>query len=164
MRIVAFIVSIVLTGALMMGGEFVLVFASPGLSPGWLAGLSLALAAVVYGPLVLGSFRAYWDVAGSPESRQYFRRVALVVVSAEVAAPVLALVFAISHGAGPLLPVVFAGLGAVLTAGALVAGDALFRREQVTRAAPVPWIGIDRLEVRRALVRTAVAFVAVFVA
>lgn len=78
MRIVAFILSIVLTSALLLGGVF-LIALHLGDDPAWILVTSIAVTILVYGPLTVGSFRAYWDVRGSDSSRRYYRRVLLVV-------------------------------------------------------------------------------------
>ena len=95
MRIVAFILFIVITTGLLMGGVFLLVVHTDDKYAIWVFVASLAMMIFVYGPLTLGSVRAFWDVTGSEDSRRYYRRVILVVIGLEVLAAVVTVVYAL---------------------------------------------------------------------
>lgn len=161
MRIAAFILTIVLATGILMGGVVLLVLQSDIENPAWIFAMSLAIIPFVYGPLTIGSFRAYWDVDGSDESRRYFRRVVRFVIGLEIVAAVVTVVSAAASSNGPLIPVVFIGTGVVLTAVALLVGPVAYRYD---RAHPTPqreWAAIQPAEIRRKIMTIAITFVGV---
>lgn len=163
MKVLAFILSTIIGTALVTGGALLIALQSPGRAIGLdLLGI-FALTILVYGPLMLGSMTAYWDVKRSEGSRSYFRRYLWVVVGLEAAAAVAIVVFAVLAGAEVWLPVLFVGGGVVLTAVGLVVGRLLNRYE---RAHPRPeenWAPVGRREVQRKVVIVAVTFVVALV-
>jgi hypothetical protein len=162
MRIAAFILSIVVSTVLLLGGAFLLVVqASDSTSTVWVFVATVAMMMFVYGPLTLGSFRAYWDVTGSEESRTYYRRVLLVVLGLEVIAAIVTVVYAVSTAAGVVIPVVFIGSGAALTAVALIVGPAFYRYDRAHRPPDPGWVGIERRQVTRRLLAMAITFLGV---
>jgi hypothetical protein len=161
MRIAAFIASIVIATALMMGGVFLLVVDSDDAHPIWLFVATFAMIMFVYGPLAIGSFRAYWNVSGSAESRRYFRRTVLVVVGLEILAAILIVVYSVATSATALIPAVFIGGGAILTVVALLVGPAFYRYDDAHRPASSGWVGIDPTQVRRRIIAVAVTFLGV---
>ncbi|AMM21210.1 hypothetical protein AX769_15040 [Frondihabitans sp. PAMC 28766] len=161
MRIVAFILAIVIATALLMGGALLLITRTDDAHQVWVFVATFAMIMFVYGPLTLGSFRAYWNVAGSASSRRYFRRTVCVVVGLEILAAVVIVVYALSTAASALIPVLFIGSGVVLTALALLIGPALYRYDEARRPASSDWVAIEPALIRRRIVAVAITFLGV---
>lgn len=162
MRIVAFILFIVITTGLLMGGVFLLVVHTDDKYAIWVFVALLALMIFVYGPLTLGSVRAFWDVTGSEDSRRYYRRVILVVIGLEVLAAVVTVVYAVVTRAGALIPIIFIGGGVLLTAVALLVGPALYRYDRTHRPPASDWVAIEPSQISRRILATVITFVGVF--
>ncbi|RPE76058.1 MULTISPECIES: hypothetical protein [unclassified Frondihabitans] len=161
MRIAAFILTIVLATGILMGGVVLLVLQGNSENPAWIFAQTLAMIPFVYGPLTIGSFRAYWDVAGSEESRRYFRRVVSIVIGLEGVAAVITVVCAVATSSAPLIPIVFIGTGAILTAVALLVGPVAYRYDRAHPRPQQEWVAIEPTEIRRKIVTVAVTFVGV---
>lgn len=163
MKVLAFILSVVLAGALVFAGSLLLVVAAPDASPGVLVLALVPLTVFLYGPTILGSIRAYWDVTGSDESRRYFALWYRIILALEVLAAVAIVLFTVLAGAPAWLPLVFITGGALLTVLALLVGRALRRRDVARAVAPPPWAAISRHEIVRKIAVIAIVFVAVLV-
>lgn len=163
MRIVAFIASTLVTSALLIGGLVLLVLQSGDQAGIWFVAETFAMIMFVYGPLMIGSFRAYWNVNGSQESRRYFRRVSSVVIGLEIVAAIVTVVFALTTSASALVPIVFIGGGVVLTVAALWLGPVLSRYDLAHSPAESAWVAINPVEIRKRVVWAAVTFVGVLV-
>ena len=158
MRIAAFIVSVLVSSALALGGTLLVVFAAPPRVDWTLFLATVGLVALVFGPLTLGSLTAYWDFGGDPARRRLLRRWIVGVVLAEVAGVAAVVAYAVLNGSPWWLVVVFAGGGALLTAVALVVGPALQRRDDASRDPRPTWVPITRREITRKVVTVAAVF------
>ncbi|MDJ0337299.1 hypothetical protein [Cryobacterium sp. PH31-O1] len=163
MRVLAFILSIVVSTALLMAGVVLLVVETKETDSVWIFIASLAMVVFVYGPLTLGSFRAYWDVTGSKESRRYYRRIVLVVLALEVLAAIVTVIFAILTVAGPLIPVAFIGGGVILTVTAIFLGPAIYRYDRAHPRAVSAWVAIEKAAITKRIMATTITFLGVLV-
>lgn len=163
MRITAFIVSVVVTSALALGGTLLVVFAAPPRVDWTLFLATASVVTLVFGPLTLGSLTAYWDFGSDPARRRLLRRWIVGVVLAEVAGVAAVVAYAVLNGSPWWLVVVFAGGGALLTAVALVVGPVILRREAASGAAKTAWVPITQREITRKVVTVAAVFAGVLV-
>ncbi len=163
MRVLAFILSIVVSTGLLMAGVILLVVETKETDSVWIFIASLALVVFVYGPLALGSFRAYWDVTGSQDSRRYYRRIVLVVLALELLAAIVTVIFAVLTSAGSLIPVAFIGGGVVLTVAAFLLGPAVYRYDRAHPRAVSAWVAIEKAAITKRIVATAITFLGVLV-
>lgn len=165
MKILAFILSILVATALVMGGLVVLIFSAPHPADGLVIAGSFALSLFVYGPLTLGSLTTYWDMKRSPESRRYYARWWWITVALEILAAIALIIFAI--GSAPIwLAPLFIAVGAILTVIAPVIGRALLRYERKRRPdadALENWTPITRDQIARKVRAVAITFVVTFV-
>lgn len=163
MRIAAFIVAVVVTSALALGGTLLVVFAAPPRVDWTLFLATVSVVALVFGPLTLGSLTAYWDFGGDPARRRLLRRWIVGVVLAEMAGVAAVVAYAVLNGSPWWLVVVFAGGGALLTAVALVVGPALQRQDDASRDPGPTWVPITRSEITRKVATVAAVFAGVLV-
>jgi hypothetical protein len=162
-KVLAFILALVLGTALQLGGTFLIIEASPRHSDGAVILAASSLVVLIFGPLVLGSVSAQWDVRASEGGRTYFRRAIWVVLGLEVLAAIAVVLYAVIVRAAAWLPVMFIAGGALITVLALVAGR-LLRRYEETHPRPEPaWEPISRREIRKKILIVAVTFVAALV-
>jgi hypothetical protein len=162
-RIAAFIVSVVVSCVLTLGGTLLVVFAAPPRVDWTLLLATTSLVALVFGPVVLGSLTAYWDFRGDAARRRLLRRWIVGVVLSEVAGVAAIVAYAVINGSPWWLVVVHAGGGALLTAVALVVGPAVQRREAASGDATPTWVPITPHEIVRKVVRIAAVFTGVLV-
>ena len=121
MRVAAFILTVLGATALVTGGVIVIAGQSP--DPGWTFILAtIAMSALVFAPVLLGSLLAYWDVRRSDAAAAFYRRWLLVLVAIEVAGAVAIFVYAAITHSPWWLPVVFTTVGFVLFGAALIQG------------------------------------------
>jgi hypothetical protein len=163
MRIVAFILSTLIATGLLIGGAFFLFVNSDDKNPVWLSVATIAMTIFIYGPLIVGSFRAYWDVTGSNDSRRYFRRVLLIVIGLEALAAILTVVYAVTTSASASVPVVLIGSGAILTVAAPLIGRAFYSYDAAHRPPPSGWIAIEPSQIRHRIIAVAITFAGVLV-
>jgi len=163
MRILAFLSSIVISTLFLTAGIILLVFETSDTESAWTFVAVFPLIVFVYGPLTMGSFRAYWNVAGSTDSKRYYRRVVLVVGALEVLAAIVTVIFATLTSAGPLIPIVFIGGGAVFTVAVLFIGPALYRHDRAHPRSQPAWVAIEKSEINKRIVATALTFLGVLV-
>jgi MFS family permease len=158
MKILTFILSVLLTTALLFGAVVLTVLASPDSTGGaFLLGI-LGATFLVYGPLTIGSVTAYWDPAVSDRSRHYLRRWLLVTIGVEVLSAIAVVVFVYLTSAAAWIAGVMIGGSAVLTVLALVVGP-IIRRHDARHRSPEPaWTPISRREIQRATVTIAATF------
>jgi hypothetical protein len=161
MRIVAFILSVVIATGLLVAGAFFLILNSEDEDPVWVLIITVAMTTFIYGPLILGSFRAYWDVTGSDDSRRYFRRVLLIMIGLEMVAAIVTVVYAVTTSAGAIVPVVLIGGGVVLTIAAPLIGRAFYKYDSAHRPAPSGWIAIEPSQIRHRILAVGITFVGV---
>ncbi|MET4782731.1 hypothetical protein [Glaciihabitans sp. UYNi722] len=162
MKVLALVLAVLLADGLVIGGAFLLVGeGSPDSALFLLAVASLTV--FVYGPLILGSITAYWNVRKSPESRKYFAWWLGIVIGLEVLAAVAIVVYAILVEADVWLPIVFVGGGVVLTAVALLVGRWLLRREETHPAVEQLWAPISRKDILRRIRIVVITFAAILV-
>ncbi|MCW4384705.1 hypothetical protein OH146_02840 [Salinibacterium sp. SYSU T00001] len=158
MKLLAYIVAVILATALLLGGGL-LVGLAEGEELSSFFGLAFAsLTVFVYGPLLLGSLSAYWNVKVSGESRKTFRLWLAVIVGLEVLAGVAIVTYAVLLPAPVWLPALFIGGGILLTAVGLVVGPALFRHDERRGGSAEPWSPVSRDEVRRKIAVVAITF------
>ena len=163
MRILAFISSVIVATVLLMGGVVLLVVNTPQKNPFWILIAVLAMSIFIYGPLILGSFRAYWNVTSSTDSARYYRRLLVIVLGLEVLAAIVTIAFAALTSTGPLIPVVFIGVGVVLTVAALLFGPAFYRYDLAHPAATSGWVAIEKPQIRKRILAIATTFLVVLV-
>ncbi|MFM9921288.1 hypothetical protein [Lacisediminihabitans sp. H27-G8] len=163
MRILAFVSSIIVATALLMGGVVLLVVNTSQKNSLWILAAVLAMSIFIYGPIILGSFRAYWDVTSSTDSARYYRRLLLIVLGLEVLAAIIIVAFAVLTSTGPLIPVVFIGVGIVLTVAALLIGPAFYRYDLAHPAATSDWVAIEKAQIRKRILAIAITFIGVLV-
>jgi hypothetical protein len=162
-KVLAFILSVVVATALVLGGTLIIVFQLPNHSIGLLLLATFSLIVLIYGPLALGSLTAYWNVRRTEASRSYYKRWLWVVIGLEVLGAIAIVLFTVVAGAPPWLPVMFIGGGAALTAIAPLVGRLLLRHEE-SQPRVDSWAPITRNEIRRKLAVVTITFVAVFAA
>lgn len=163
MRIVAFILSILLTTGLLLGGIVLLVLTGPPEGGVSLLLSALGLSFLVCGPLTVGSFRAYWDVEGSAASRTYYRRLLVVVGGVSVLGAALVIVGTAVGGGGPLVPVLCIAGSVVLFAAAVLIGRALYRYDRKHPRPTTEWVAIEPAAIRKRVVVAALTFVGVMI-
>lgn len=160
MRIAAFIVSVLVSSGLALGGTLLIAFAAPPRVDWTLLLATTSVVALVFGPLTLGSLTASWDLGGDDARRRLRRRWFATVGLVEIAGILAIVAYAVVNGAPWWVPVVFAAGNALLTAAALVVGPALRRRDAGARRAASTWVPVTRREIVRKVVTVAVVFVA----
>lgn len=126
MRIFAFVMSVVVTTLILMGGIVLLVVSSPDVAPGALLAVSIGLSLIVLAPMVIGSYLAYWGAHPSDEAAQRYQRRGFGIVLAVEALGLIALVAGaiVGHVVIWYSPVMIV-LAIVLTLLAVVIGRAL---------------------------------------
>ncbi|ARC58517.1 hypothetical protein AS850_15625 [Frondihabitans sp. 762G35] len=163
MRIAAFVIVVLLSTSILLGGVVLLVLGQDALDPVSLIVQTLALTVLVYGPLTMGSFRAAWDVEGSQESRTYYRRVVRITLGLEVVAAIASVGVAVARSSGWVVSLAFVGIGIVLTAAALIVGPVAARWDRAHPAPSRGWVAIQPAEVRRKILIAFVVFGALVV-
>ncbi|TFV98197.1 hypothetical protein E4M00_09235 [Leifsonia flava] len=159
MRVVAFIVSILVATAALLGGVVLIVRATPDADP-WVGPLAtFALTVLVYGPLLLGSLNAYWDVRRTEESRRYYRWWFWIVVGLDVLAAVSIVVFSVAAASPVWVPVVILGGAALLLTLAVVVGRRLGARDERRPRGDQLLSVIDDAQIRRRILIVALTFV-----
>lgn len=157
-RILAFVVSILVVTAALLGGVVLIVRATPDADP-WLGPLAtLALTILVYGPLLLGSLNSYWDVRRNDESRRYYRLWFWIILGLEVLAAVAIVVFAVAASSPVWVPVVIIGGAALLLVVALLVGRWLGVRDDRRPLDDSSIQVIDGAQIRRKIGIVALVF------
>ena len=159
MKTTAYILAVLVATFLLVGAISVVVFQVPGRSTGELILATLSVTPLIYGPLVLGSLTAYWNVRRSPESRRFLGRWLWSVLAIEALAVVGLVVFAVAAGAPVWIPVSFATVSAALTAAAVPLGRRLQQHDESRRPPEPPWRTVGRDEVRRKVAVISAVFV-----
>lgn len=149
MKVVAFILSMVVTTALAVGGIFLICSLTPDAQAGPVILASAALSVLTFGPLMLGSVTAYFDVRTSSYSRRTFRLWLLVIGGLEVAAGVCIVAYSMLSGAPAWVPALFIGAAVVLTLVSLGAGRWLFEHERARSTPHEAWAPVTPDDVRR---------------
>lgn len=130
MRVLAYLVTIVVTTALTLGAGLLVALYLREAQDGLLIAAAAAAPFLVIGPLVIGSWAAYFDER-TPSGHSRWLRTAFLVVVAVVAAAAVVVVIASVSARPPLwVPVVLVGGSAVLVALARPLGSR-FRRTDV---------------------------------
>ncbi|KQS18012.1 hypothetical protein [Frigoribacterium sp. Leaf186] len=163
MRIAAFIVAVVVTSALALGGTFLVVFAAPPRVDWTLFLATVSVVALVFGPLTLGSLTASWDLGGDDARRRLRRRWFTTIGLVELAGIVAIVAYAVVNGSPSWVPIVFVAGGVVLTVAALVTGPAIRRRDSGARHEASAWVPVTRREIVRKVVTVAVVFASTLV-
>jgi hypothetical protein len=163
MRILVFVLSVVVASALEVGAITLIVLTAPSHAHGLIGLPSGAVGLIVYGSILLGSLRAYWDVGSSSGGRKLFRRWLIVVGSAEAAGVVITVVYVVMVSAPWWLPVALLVGAVLLTVAATAVGRALFAQEQVHRPIDPSWNPITAPVIARKRRAIAITFVAALV-
>lgn len=130
MRVLAYLVTIVVTTALTLGAGLLVALYLRGAPDGLLIAAAAAAPFLVIGPLVIGSWAAYFD-SRTPSGPSRWLRTAFLVVVAVIAAAAVVVVIASVFARAPLwVPAVLVGGSAVLVAFARPLGSR-FRRTDV---------------------------------
>jgi hypothetical protein len=161
-KILAFILSIIVATALLMGALFLIIFTAPRhLNTGLVVVSAIAPAVFIYAPLMLGSLTTYWDVHNSPDSRRYYARWLWITVGLEVLAAIGLVIFAVVAPAPIWVAVLIIGVGVVLTVVAPVIGRALLRYDRKRRPdadADASWTPITRTEIAKKVRAVGITF------
>ncbi|WP_144713640.1 hypothetical protein [Curtobacterium pusillum] len=158
MRVLAYLLTIITSTALSLGAGLLVGLTFQDVPRGLLLATAFTSPFLVVGPLVIGSFAAYFDHRTSAGSRQYLRWWLVGVVALDVVAAVFVVLAAISAGAPLWAPAVLVLGAAVLLVVARPLG-ALFRRtERPIEVDPDPSLP-DAAVVRRKIVKIGVTFV-----
>ncbi|KQS07978.1 hypothetical protein ASG04_12560 [Curtobacterium sp. Leaf183] len=158
MRVLAFLVTIVVTTALALGAGLLIALHLGRAPDGLLVSAAAASPFLVFGPLVVGSWTAYFDDRTPSGRSRYLRRAFLVVVAVDVAAAVVVVVASTSAQAPVWVPAVLVGGSAILFVVARPIGSR-FRRldtpmvELRDQVLPGPDV------IRRKVVRIGITFV-----
>lgn len=151
MKIVAYVFAVALSVAVMFAGTVALVLTGHlRAQPATLLLGVVSLVAMIYGPLLLGSLLAFWDVNRSAKSRAFYRRWVIRVTIAQAVGAVAIIVDAAIGGTAWWVAGAFILTGILLTVLALGIGNAVRRREE--RRPPQTaeiWQPISPDEVRR---------------
>ena len=161
-RVLAYILSLLLATVITVGGTVLISLQSPHVPDGLLLLAIAALSVLVYGPLVLGSLTASWDVARTPESRGAYRRWLWAVTGLELFGMIAIIVYAVSVRAPWWIPVVSIAGAVTLAALGVMVGRYLLRYEEA-HPRPSSWALVTRGEIRRKIAIVSVTFVGVFV-
>ena len=163
MRVFAYIASVILSTALLIGGILLLYVTTTDPTPGEVLLSTLALTAFIYGPLMLGSLGAYWNFNASAESRRFFRRWVWIVVGIEFLAAVAFVVYSVLIAAPTWLPILFIGLAALLLVAGRLVGRALLRREMTRPSPQTEWAPVTPRELRHKILTIVITFTATLV-
>ncbi|RFA19091.1 hypothetical protein [Subtercola boreus] len=161
MRVVAYILTIVIATALMLGGTLVVAFNTPRPLTGSTLAIALAVGAIsvfIYGPVLLGSLTAYWNVRRSDDAKRYFRRFTLVVLGLDVLGVAAIILYSVITGAPLWIPVLFIVVAAVLMVAARLVGPWLLRRDEARPHPKDDWRPIEHREIMRKIVIIAATF------
>ncbi|CAN5177602.1 hypothetical protein BH09ACT1_BH09ACT1_23500 [soil metagenome] len=162
MKILAFILSIVVATALLMGGVFLIIAVAPQHSnTGYVLASTISLTLFIYGPLLLGSLTAYWDVRNSPESRRIYSVWFWITIAVEALSAIALIVFVVLAGAPVGIAALIIIVGAALTLIAPVIGRALLRYDHKRRpddGSLSDWTPITRAEINRKVRAVAITF------
>lgn len=163
MKLLALIISTLLATALLMGSAIVIATTADG-DLGVLEVLPLAASSVfIFGPLMLGSLTAYFEAGLSDASRSAFRRRLVIIIGLEVLAAVAIVAYAFLRPTAAWIPLLFIGVGVVLTAVAPAVGGAVRRLDARRRSAAPAWQSITSEEIGRRVRTVAVTFVVALV-
>lgn len=116
MRTFIFVVAVVLSASLTSLGGLVTALELRDAPTGLAVATTTAVAAFVFGPLVIGSLAGYWDPAASDEGRRILRRWTAWVIAIDVAGAVVVVVTSVVAGAALALPIALIVGAAVLLA------------------------------------------------
>ncbi|NRD25011.1 hypothetical protein [Frigoribacterium sp. VKM Ac-2836] len=163
MRIAVFIASVALSSVLVLGATVLIAFAAPPREDWTLVLATASLVALVYGPLILGSLTASWDLGGDDARRRLGRRWFATVGFVEVAGVLAIIAYAAANGSPWWLPIAFTGGGVVATVAAVAVGRALRRRTTAARREALAWVPVTRREIGRKVVAVAAVFVSFLV-
>jgi hypothetical protein len=158
-KVLAFILSTLVTTGLALGGILLICGLTPDASAGAVILASAALSVLSYGPLLLGSLTAYFDVQTSSYSRRTFRLWLIIVGALEAAAGVCIVAYAVLAGAPAWVPILYIGAAGALTLIALGVGRWIFKRERARSSAEEPWSPVSPGDLRRMVFIVAITFV-----
>jgi len=158
MRILSFVLSTVLSTALILGGILLLVFAAPPRVEWTVALAAAAMSLLMTGPLVLGSMLAAWDFRRTVDSRRLLRRWLVGTAALELVSVAVIVAYAVVNAAPAWVPVLIIGTAAALVVVAVLVGRALLRYDLAHRPAPSAFTPVPREQVVRSVVVVAVTF------
>jgi len=158
MKILAFVLSTVLSTALILGGILLLVFAAPPRVEWTVALAAVALSLLMTGPLVLGSMLASWDFRRTDDSRRLLRRWLVGIAALELVSVAVIAAYAAVNASPVWVPVLIVGTAAALVVVAVLVGRALLRHDLAHRPAPAAFAPVPRAQVVRSVVVVAVTF------
>ena len=162
MRVIAYISTILIATALMLGGALSVAINTPrpaGVGPLGIALAVGALSILIYGPVILGSLTAYWNVRRSEGATRYFRRYTLVILGLDALGVVAIILYAVITGAPAWIPALFIAVATVLMVAARLVGPWLLRRDEARPHPTDEWRPIGHREIMRKIVKIAATFV-----
>lgn len=161
MRLAAFVVAIVLSNVVVVGGITLLVLAGPHVEAPlvWLPVTALML--IVYPPLLVGTLLSTWNVRSSEETVRYFRRWFTGLGVAQALGAVATVLFSVLGPAAWWLAPLYLVVSALLDLLAIRVGTALRRREDARFPSEPRWTPITRQEIVRRILVVVGVFVGV---
>jgi len=161
MRIAVFLLALLISSAVTVGGIALIVLTSPDRAVGlvWLPVLTLTV--LVNGPLLLGTLSSYWDVRRTSQTWRAFRWWFRGVRIAQALGAIAIIVFAVLAHAPWWVPVAAIALGAVVDVLASRIARVLLLRDEARRPAEPGWEPISRRRIVRKILIVAATFVAV---
>ncbi|MCM3500871.1 hypothetical protein M3667_03135 [Microbacterium sp. P26] len=163
-RVLVFVLVVVLSTTLPVGVGVLLTVQSSESSGGELFLSIFASIGFVVGPLLVGSWMAFWDPRRSADSRRIFRRIWVTVILSEVVSAALIIAYTVLAGAPVWLPVVFIVVGSALMAAAFWLGNLLRTTAPAPAALPAESLyppAERRRDVRRIVVAALITMVVV---
>lgn len=158
MRVLAFLVTIIVTTALALGAGLLVALFLRDAPDGVVVAASAASPFLVFGPLFVGSWAAYFDHRTTSGPSRYLRRTFLVVLAVDAVAAVVVVVASVSARAPLWVPIVLVGGSAVLFAAARPIGSRL-RRLEPPMVAPRDQVLPGPDVIRRKVVAIGITFV-----
>ena len=162
MRVIAYISTIIVATALMLGGAVIVAFSTPRVAGVGPLGVALAVGALsifIYGPVILGSLTAYWNVRRSEDATRYFRRYLTVILGLDVLGVAAIVLYAVITGAPAWIPAIFIAVAAVLMVAARLIGPWLLRRDEAHPHPKDEWRPVEHREIMRKIAKIAMTFV-----
>lgn len=158
MRIAVFLLALLVSNLVMIGGIALIVLTSPDRTIGLVWMPVLTLTVLVDGPLLLGTLSSYWDVRRTPATWRAFRWWFRGVRIAQAIAVLAIIAFTVLAHAPWWVPIAAVVLGAVVDVLAARIARVLLRRDEARRPADPGWQPISRARIVRKVLVVAATF------
>ncbi|PJJ72802.1 hypothetical protein CLV46_2379 [Diaminobutyricimonas aerilata] len=127
MRVVAYVLTVLLVTAVMVGETVLLLLTSTHREPGTTGIAGAGLGVMVYGPLMLGSVAAWWRMRDASDAGRYYRLWLIWTAVASAVGAALVVVGGVLSGTAPWAVAIVIATGVVLLAVAVPLGDRVRR-------------------------------------